>query len=231
MATAKKVKSSNNSKIKFSNQSISLNSTKGRVIVTVLAFVVIGGGLMVYRSFAATASWTFNAASKTLTAGVSPSTSPCKTQQVELGDSKNPNPGFYMTCTADTVGANMATVIPQNVVFDTSHLYKDYRLCANVKAPVGGQAKIEMFLPGYPTGAGAGASYDGPVSTTFADICTPKIAAVKVGAVSGRLIVKAKGVTLTVASMRLEEVANFSSTASTGASASTSSTAAPAPAK
>ncbi len=208
---------------------VNLQTPKGRLIVTVLAFAIVGGGVLVYRSFAATARWTYTAATNTIIIGETPTASPCKTNKVELGDQKNPNPGFNLTCTATTSGANVAYIAPKATAIDASLLYKDYRMCAVVS----GKGSLSVSLSDQ-TGRKTTQKVTSPAGG-FAggtNVCTYQMGMYKVGTLFGRAEISDAGTSVNVSSMYLEEVANYSSTGSTSsAPASSGPTTTPAPTK
>lgn len=63
MPSAKKTKA------KSSRRKIDFNSPKTRMLLIIAVFAAIGGGMLVYRTFAARGYWTYTIADKTLQAG------------------------------------------------------------------------------------------------------------------------------------------------------------------
>ena len=217
---------------------LDLNTPKGRLIVSVLAFAIIGGGIIVYKSFAAVATWTYTAAANTIAIGETPTASPCKTTKIELGDQKNPNPGFNLKCSApgvaDSYTPNAAFIMPKATPIDSTMVGKNFQICATAR----GKGELNLwllssFLPGQ---IGSSATQRSTInSSSFATYCTGTLAVSYSNANTmflGRVAAGAAGSSIDVSNIIVREVANYGSTSSTStAPASTSSTSTPAPTK
>lgn len=216
---------------------LDLNTPKGRLIVSVLAFAIIGGGIIVYKSFAAVATWTYTAAANTIAIGETPTASPCKTTKIELGDQKNPNPGFNLKCSApgvaDASTPNAAFIMPKATPVDATMVTgKTYEVCATARGK--GDARISIIFADAKgvalTSATRTANINSPSFTTY---CSYSIFPYYTNTnLLGRVSTGTAGGSIDVSNIIVREVANYGSTSSTStAPASTSSTSTPAPTK
>lgn len=132
---------------RFSKMSSLLNTTTGRLVATILVFAVVGGGIFVFKSFAATSSWTYTIDTGTMEAS-STNTAKCKVSKVR-------DPSFYnstianMSCSSD----GEATAYARNVVGAAN---RSYQACAWVK----GSGKIVVSLNGLATTGVVNKLYD-----------------------------------------------------------------------
>lgn len=216
---AKKTLSS--SKVKTYNSSIDINSPKGRFIAFMLAFAAIGGGLLVYKSFAALPTWTFSVANKNIIASSKPDDQSCKATVATDTGSKNPLQVVNLACTTTSTGYAQASIPGFNI--DSTNAGKPYRLCADVKG--NGTAEL-MFVGGSLPTSQTVTQAVAPNPNTYTKICTPVIWVNQTEIVQGSVKTSTKSTFMNVSSFTLEQMPlDFASTASTA------STAQPAPAK
>lgn len=226
-----KTRSTANKKSNNILRKIDLNTTKGRMIVTLLAFALVGGGIMVFRSFAATASWTYTAGQKTIILGETPTSSPCKVNTVELGDAKNPNPGFNLKCAAPGVAVansiQAAYVVPKATPVDATMVGWAYEICADVR----GQGAVNLELMSSDAQGGNKNSTLRTVNVSsagFTKACGYAVAPITAGNLYGKVLVSQAGSSIDVSAITVRQY-SYASTAST--SSVPASTATPAPAK
>jgi len=192
-----------------------MGGSRRRFVVIILIIAIIGGGLAVYKSFAATPSWTYNVASNNMIGTSGASNSPCKATKV-TDAAKNSNTVINLTCggngapaTASAVGASIApTMIGQ-----------PFRLCAMMSGS--GNINLNLSIPG--TLSQQSVSTAATVSGGYAYTCTAKtLTAQKTGPITATVSASRLNTNVRVASMTIEQMPpSYASTASVKAPAPT----------
>lgn len=148
---------------------LNLKSPKGRLIVTLIAFAAIGGGVMVYKSFAYAFSntWIYNFSSNTLE-HTQVTNSICQASAVEDPSKNNTKVGM-ITCNGHGAGG---VIRAKGAYLDTSWTAgKKYLVCATVK---GSADFMSISLSSDAFGYRASINKDYFGSSTYTEICTPE---------------------------------------------------------
>lgn len=112
-----------------------LKTPKGRLIAIMLVFAVIGGGIFVYKSFAATASWTYTLDNGYMVANGS--SGGCKTVKVR-------DPSFYNSTVANmTCSSTGSSTISTRGAAGADN--QTYRVCAWAKGV--GRLWFHLYTP------------------------------------------------------------------------------------
>jgi hypothetical protein len=211
--TTKTTSSAKSNKTKsLKSKRYNLSDAKTRMFIIILSFAIIGGGVLVYRSFAATPSWTYNIANKNLIGSNGTTGSSCKATNV-VDASKNNNTVIKLTCTNTETAqaASKATIVGASIT--STMLNKYYHLCTYIK----GTGNIGMWLtmPGLVTNSQT-VTTTSAKSEQYNKSCSEAIVATKVGPVVGYVTARYAGTNVNVSSVIFEELpANYGSTAST----------------
>ncbi len=216
MATKTPIKKTTTKKTVKTNQKKGfLDNTRNRFVVTVLFIAILGGGFFVYKSFAATASWTFLPSGGLSTAA----TAPCKAAKATEA-SKNNLAIINLSCTGSG-GSASASVVGSAI--PVSLVNQSFRLCATIKGT--GYVNVGLSVPTLSGNSTTNTSV--PATGSYKDACTQyAVKATKAGAVIGAVKVNTNGSSVSVSQLRLEQLSsNYGSTGSVG------SVAAPAPTK
>lgn len=114
---------------RLSSLGAKLKTPKGRLVATFLVFAVIGGGIFVYKSFAATIAWPYDTANKNLTVA---SKGTCK--QSTVWDASFKQDVFVIGCNnnSGSPAYNNASVRTSGAYLPAGYNGK-YRICAWVK--------------------------------------------------------------------------------------------------
>lgn len=217
---------------------INLSTPKGRLIVTVLAFAIVGGGIVVYRSFAAVATWTYTAGTNTVIAGEVPTASPCKVTRIDIGDAKNPNAAFNLKCNApgvaDAATNNAAYILPKATPVDATMISKNFELCATARGK--GDLRLNIIFANSKSGAHTSTNRTTSVnSSSFTTYCSYSLNPYYTNTdtfLQGRVSSGTSGGSVDVSNIIIREVPSYGSTGSTSsAPASSGSTSTPAPTK
>lgn len=211
--TTKTTKSSNSNKTKsIKSKRYNLSDSKTRMFIIMLSFAIIGGGVFVYRSFAATPSWTYTVSTKNLVGSNGPVGSTCKATNV-VDSTKNNSTVIKLTCgsTMSTAQASRASIV--GAAITTEMVGKYYHLCTVIKGS--GTLGMWMTIPGLVSNSQTVVN-TAAKSEQYNKSCTAALIAQKAGPIQGYVTATNAGTNVNVSSLIFEELpANYGSTAST----------------
>ncbi len=165
---------------------------------------------MVYRSFAASRSWTYVAGTPSLQAIDTGANGTCKATTSTDSGEKNPITTINLACSGVGQEASAQT---RGSYSDNSLLYKSFRACASVK----GSGTVEMTLT-VPTNNPATAKtskYVTPTADKYSYLCTESRYINRTGAIDMKVRAFHQGTFVNVSSITLEEIPNVASTTTT----------------
>lgn len=149
--------------------SISLNSTKGKLIVFLLAFAVVGGGIMVYKSFAA--SYEYVDSSPTLVAFRNDLSVQVPSTIYDTSDTYQSKQGtYYIKLVKGHQGGGMYDTNAQSAAGSVYAHNNQDRVCATVKIP-SGDANVQIQQIN--DGSLKNYSLNGSLYRNYNNFCTP----------------------------------------------------------
>ena len=188
---------------------LNLNNPKNRIIATVVVFAIVGGGIFVFKSFAATASWVYNRSNNNLGAVDQGPGAPCRATVATDSGGKNPISVVNLACSRDGQAAIATT---QGSYLSGTLIKKSYRIC--VTAKVAGQ--ITATLSGQAvTGTSSTQATFTPGSGSYTYNCTLAVIPWRDGPVVGTASATKAGTFINVSAITLEQLPdNYGSTTS-----------------
>lgn len=127
---------------RFARLGARLKTPKGRLVATVLVFAVVGGGIFVYKSFAATAAWGYQVSYGNLYGSASIDCS-----QSTSYDSQFKTNVLSLFCKQNAIGPNGASARTRGSWLPKSYVGSQLRFCAYIKG-TGQNIEVRSTVPG-----------------------------------------------------------------------------------
>lgn len=181
---------------RFTKLGARLKTPKGRLVATVLMFAVIGGGIFVYKSFAATgATFTWNYTINSGTAETRADGLNCKGYNPQEAQKNNMKiHEFICARGGNGVAQILGSYLPAN------YANRNYRICAYVKGS--GKFTTQIYYKDIP-GTIKGTSYN--INTgSYGYYCSPYSLLTKASRVDGVVLVGYAGANIRVGTINLE---------------------------